>query len=116
MRILNMADTAACPDVFAPHAAVGEVISMPADQSALLKNIGEFDAYFASLQVRADRSVLDHAGKLRTIATPSTGTDHIDLNEAHRRGIEVISLKDDAQFLNQLTATAELAWALLLAV
>lgn len=116
MRILSMADVTACPDVFAPLAAVGEVVSLPADQNTLQQRIGEFDAYVASLQVRADASVLERASKLRAIATPSTGTDHIDLQEAKRRGIEVISLKDDTQFLDRITATAELAWALLLAV
>jgi D-3-phosphoglycerate dehydrogenase len=115
MLILNMADTAACPDVFAPLAALGEVVSMPAQQELLFDQIGKFDVYFASLNVRADRSVLDRAKDLRAIATPSTGTDHIDLGAAREKGIAVISLKDDTEFLNQLTATAELAWALLLA-
>jgi D-3-phosphoglycerate dehydrogenase len=111
-----MADTAACPDVFAPLAEIGaEVVTLAADQQVLLERIGEFDAYFASLQVRADAQVLSRAPRLRVIATPSTGTDHIDLAAAQQRNIAVLSLKDDTAFLNQLTATAELAWALLLA-
>src|SRR5262245_24251157 len=110
-----MADTAACPDLFAPLEALGEVVSLPAQQELLFDQIGKFDAYFASLNVRADQAVLDRANKLRAIATPSTGTDHIDLAAAREKGIAVISLKDDTEFLNQLTATAELAWALLLA-
>ncbi|WP_428938599.1 2-hydroxyacid dehydrogenase [Fontivita pretiosa] len=111
-----MADTAACPDVFAPLAEVGaEVVTLAADQQVLLERIGEFDAYFASLQVRADAQVLARAPRLRVIATASTGTDHIDLAAARQRNIAVLSLKDDTAFLNQLTATAELAWALLLA-
>src|SRR5262245_16507964 len=110
LRILNMADTAACPDVFAPLAALGEVVSLPADQKVLMDRIGEFDAYFASLEARADQNVFDRAKRLKVIATPSTGTDHIDLAAAHDKRIAVISLKDDTEFLNQLTATAELAW------
>jgi D-3-phosphoglycerate dehydrogenase len=111
-----MADTAACPDVFAPLADVAEVVSLPADQKVLVEQIGNFDAYFASLAVRADRDVLSRANRLRVIATPSTGTDHIDVNFARERGIGIVCLKDDIDFLNQVTATAELAWALLLAV
>jgi D-3-phosphoglycerate dehydrogenase len=115
-RILNMADIAACPDVVKPLGVIGEVVTLPAEQAILERSIGEFDAYLASLHVRADRAVLSGAQRLRVIATPSTGTDHIDLTTARERGIVVLSLKDDTQFLNQITATAELAWALLLAV
>jgi D-3-phosphoglycerate dehydrogenase / 2-oxoglutarate reductase len=110
-----MADIAACPDVVGPLAAIGEVVTLAADQAVLQERIGEFDAYLASLHVRADRAVLSSAPHLRVIATPSTGTDHIDLAAAREHGIAVLSLKDDTQFLNQITATAELAWALLLA-
>jgi D-3-phosphoglycerate dehydrogenase len=115
LRILNMADIAACPDVVDPLKDLGEVVTLAADQSVLQRRIGEFDAYIASLHVRADREVLSRADRLRAIATPSTGLDHIDLSAARERGIMVLSLKNDTQFLNQITATAELAWALLLA-
>lgn len=114
-RVLNLADVTACPDVFASFDIVAEVVSLPADQSTLLERIHAFDAYYASLHVRADENVLQRAARLRVIATPSTGLDHIDTALAAERGIAVLSLKDDTEFLNGLTATAELAWALLLA-
>lgn len=59
-------------------------------------------------------SVFDRFPELRLLATPSTGTDHLDLPEARRRGIRVISLKDDIGFLESLQSTAELAWLLIL--
>ena len=68
------------------------------------------------MHVRIDAAAIDAAKRLKAIATPSTGLDHIDLAAAQRRGIAVLSLKDDMDFLNSLTATAELAWALLLSV
>jgi D-3-phosphoglycerate dehydrogenase len=110
-----MADIAACPDVLDPLKSLGEVETLPAEQALLQQRIAEFDAYLASLHVRADRDVLSRADRLRAIATPSTGTDHIDLTAAREHGVVVLSLKDDIEFLNQITATAELAWALLLA-
>ena len=99
-RILNMAGIAACPHLFQPLAAMAEVVSLPADQQVLLERIAEFDAYFASLQVRMDREVLGRASRLRVIATPSTGLDHIDLSFAHERNISVLSLKEDTEFLD----------------
>lgn len=114
-RVLSMADTSACPEVLAPLERAAEVVSLPARRDTLLEAIGEFDAYLASLHVRADRDVLERASRLRVIATPSTGLDHIDVVRAAERGIAVLSLKDDLVLLEKITATAEMAWALLLA-
>ena len=110
-----MADVSECPDVLDSLAEVAEVVSLPADQSVLLERIFEFDAYLASLQVRVTREVLERAERLRVIATPSTGLDHIDVPFAESRKVVVLSLRHDTEFLDSITATAELAWALLLA-
>jgi D-3-phosphoglycerate dehydrogenase len=115
LRLLNMADVSACPAVFDALAPEIETVSVPPSHAILLERIAEFDIYFASLHTKADRDVLARAERLKLIATPSTGLDHIDLNAAEERGITVLSLRNDIEFLNSLTATAELAWALLLA-
>lgn len=115
-RVLNMADVSHCPEVLEPLARLADVVSLPPSEATLRARIGEFDAYLASLAVRIDRGMLDAARSLRVIATASTGTDHIDVAAAQQRRITVLSLKDDQDFLTGITATAELAWALLLAV
>lgn len=115
VMILSMADVAACPEVLKPLDSVAKVIELPADQRVLAERIHEFDAFLTSLTVETNQEVLQHASKLRAVATPSTGLDHIDLAEAQKRNITVLSLKNDTEFLSKITATAELAWALLLA-
>lgn len=105
-----------CPEAVDGLRLIGQVVELPADQATLLNRISAFSAYFASLAVRVDGAVLERATELKVIATPSTGLDHIDLIAAEARGITVISLKNDTEFLQNVTATAELAWALLLAV
>lgn len=114
-RLLNMADLGACPDAFDSLSAEVEVVSMPPSRDALLRHLAAFDLYCASLQLRAGRDVLDQAPQLRAIVTVSTGLDHIDVDYAESRGIRVLSLRGDAVFLDTVTSTAELAWALLLA-
>ncbi|MEX2172521.1 MAG: NAD(P)-dependent oxidoreductase [Pirellulales bacterium] len=114
--ILSMADIAACPDVLKPLDSIGDVVELPASQEVLVERIHEFDAFLTSLTVETNRAVLQAATKLQVIATASTGRDHIDVSEAERRGITVLSLKDDIEFLRSITSTAELTWALLLAV
>ena len=115
-RILNLLDLAPCPEALRPLASVAEVMSLPPNPKLIAKRIGEFDGCLASLHLRMDRKILSRAERLRVIATASTGTDHLDLDFTRQRGIEVLSLKNDTEFLNGVTATAELAWALLLAV
>jgi D-3-phosphoglycerate dehydrogenase len=51
---------------------------------------------------------------LKVIATASTGLTHIDLNYLNENNIELISLTTDFDFINQISSTAELAFALTL--
>jgi D-3-phosphoglycerate dehydrogenase len=60
--------------------------------------------------------VMDAAPHLRIIVTNTTGLDHVDLEEAARRNIRIVSLRGESVFLNTVTATAELTLALLLAL
>src|SRR6185312_7830256 len=60
--------------------------------------------------------VMDAGKRLRAIVTATTGLDHIDLDEAKRRNIAVLSLRGETEFLESVTATAEHTWALLLAL
>lgn len=112
--ILCAADITACPELFAPYAEQAHVDVVPPDRALLCKRIRHADAYLATLHVRLDADLLNHAERLRAVATPSTGTDHLDLDALERRNIAVLSLKDDTNFLSSITATAELTWGLLL--
>lgn len=44
---------------------------------------------------------------MKIIVTPTTGLNHIDLDEAHRQGTTVLSLEVETEFLNDVRATAE---------
>ena len=92
-----------------------EVRFVSATPESLAAALPQADAYFASLQVRITRELMASAPRLRAIATASTGLDHIDIAAARELGIAVLSLKDDRQLLDRITATAELTWLLILA-
>lgn len=68
------------------------------------------------LSARIDGDVMDRAPNLKVVATPATGLDHIDLAQLKRRGVAVLSLKGEKRFLDSITATAELACGLMLAL
>ena len=114
-QILNMADTSWCPEVLDILKPYAQIITLKPSRQALLDNISQVDVYIASLYVQCDSEILNKATRLRAIVTPSTGTDHIDIEAATKKNIKILSLKNDTEFLDSITATAELTWALLLA-
>src|SRR5689334_2337080 len=61
-----------------------------------------------------DDAMLDRFPRLRVVATPSTGTNHLDADACARRGIRVFSLLDDRNALERITASAEFTFLLLL--
>ena len=49
--------------------------------------------------------------KLRFVASPTTGLNHIDLAAAEAAGIAMLSLQGERAFLDRVPATAEHSWA-----
>lgn len=96
---------------------VADVEWLPASRELLLARLEEFDAYLAALSVRLERDMIARAaaGRLRVVGTPSTGLDHLDLDALAEHGVELLALRGEEALLDRITATAELAWALLLA-
>lgn len=91
-----------------------EVRANPEDRpmrpEELLEQIAGVDGVLCMLSDRIDASVLDAAPRLRVIANYAVGFDNISVADARERGIEVTTTP------GVLTdATADLAWALLLA-
>jgi D-3-phosphoglycerate dehydrogenase len=95
---------------------VGEVDYLPkATRAEVFENLAGYDAVLCDAKVKFDREMLDAAGKVRIIATPSTGTDHLDKACMSEKGIEWIDIATEYELLEKFTATAEGAWLLLLA-
>lgn len=63
-----------------------------------------------------DRDFIGRFPNLRCIVCPATGLDHIDLEACKERGIEVLSLQGETEFLQTIPSTAEHTFALLLAL
>ena len=115
-KVLELSGLTHTPEIFAPLREVAEVIRLAPSEDALRKNLPEVDGYFAGLKVRLTDELLAASPRLRVVATPTTGLDHLDVAGLTKRGIHLISMKEETEFLGQVTATAEMAWALLLAV
>ena len=115
-RILN-----AEPDRYSPRARaaleeVGDVTEQQLDRDGLARALPGYDALIVRRGHRIDAALMDAAPRLRAIATATTGLDHVDLKAARDRGVEVLSLRGESEFLRSTAATAEHTWALLLAL
>jgi D-3-phosphoglycerate dehydrogenase len=116
VRILNVE-----PEDYSAEArqilqGMGELVEEVVPQERLADRVQGFDALIVRLHVRVTDEVLAAADRLRVVVTATTGLDHIDLEAARKRGIEVISLYGETEFLRTIPATAEHTWALLLAL
>lgn len=115
-RIL-VAECAGFPE---PAAAVlqdaGTLVLSDLDRPTLLREVAMADVLWVRLRHQVDREVMDAGGVLRVIATPTTGLTHVDTGEAARRGIQVLSLRGETEFLRDIRATAEHTVGLLLAL
>jgi len=94
----------------------GEVRLADLDRNGLLAEAGTADVLWIRLRHRIDREVLQAAPHLRIVATPTTGLNHVDMEEAARRGIQVLSLKGETDFLRDVPATAEHTIGLILSL
>jgi D-3-phosphoglycerate dehydrogenase len=94
----------------------GELILSDLDRSSLLSAVRDIDVLWIRLRHRIDAEVMAAAPRLKIIVTPTTGLNHVDVDEAERRGIRVLSLRGEDEFLRDVRATAEHTVALMLSL
>src|SRR5437879_7372958 len=90
---------------------IGRPHDRPATREELLDASSQADAFAVTLTERVDAAVLDRAPRLKVVAVYAVGYDNVDVAAATRRSIVVTNAPD---VLTE--TTADLAWALILAV
>jgi D-3-phosphoglycerate dehydrogenase len=80
------------------------------------RSVGHCDILSVRLINSIDQELMYRSPHLRCIVSPTIGLSHIDLTEAHRRGIWVLSLQGEAKYLDSITATAERSIGFMLAL
>jgi phosphoglycerate dehydrogenase-like enzyme len=73
------------------------------------------EAWVIDPEVHVSDRILSENPSLQVIFTASTGTNHIDLDACATRGIEVYSLLDNREKLNEIRASSEFTFFLILA-
>lgn len=116
MNILNIEPEGYSRKAFEVLETIGHVTEEECDRDRLFALIPNINILIVRLGQRIDNELFEKAVELKIIVTATTGLNHIDLEAAARHGVIVLSLKGERAFLDTLTATAELTWALLLAL
>lgn len=66
-----------------------------------------YDVFWFRLGFRIGKNEISANTRCRYIVTPVTGIDHIDEQQCHERGVKIISLRGESEFLKNVRATAE---------
>lgn len=80
-----------------------------------IKNISKYSILVPHLYLNLSSEMMENATNLKYLFTPSTGTNHLDIKFIENAGISIHCLSDDADFIKNVSSTAELAWLLVLA-
>ncbi len=83
------------------------------DNALCFKNV---EVLIIRLARRVDSNILDKFPDLKILVSSTTGLDHIDLSAVKIRGISLVSLRGQKDFLSTIPSTAEHTWALLLSL
>lgn len=116
LKILNVFGKHFTPEAARVLEKLGDVDYRIVSQPQIAKLAPKYDAIFMGLYPELNKEVLAKAPNLKVITTATTNLDHIDLNYTTERGIAVLSLKEEIEFLNTVTGTAEMAVNLMLDV
>ena len=115
-RVLNVE-----PDRYSSEArqllcCIGSLDEAELTRREIIEQISEYDVLIVRLANQIDREIIDRGNQLKAIVSPTTGIDHIDIEYAKQRGIQVLTLRGETKFLKTICATSEHTWALLLAL
>ncbi|SIR05281.1 D-3-phosphoglycerate dehydrogenase [Alkalispirochaeta americana] len=95
--------------------SLGDVTYRRYTQDWLKEHIPQFHIVVPHLFEHISSELIEIATNLRVMATPSTGSDHIDTKALANKGVKFVSLNDDRVFIDGISSTAELSWMLTLA-
>ncbi len=84
------------------------------NEKCFWEKVSNATVIWTRLNHKISSDFLKKASKLKIIATPTTGLTHIDLKACNEKGIVILSLKGEVEFLEKITSTAELTIGLML--
>ncbi len=84
-----------------------EVTTGSVKREKLKEKLQEIDIFWFRLAYQIDDDVIDESTRCKYLVTPVTGIDHLDEGLCNRKGINIICLRGEKEFLKEVRATAE---------
>jgi D-3-phosphoglycerate dehydrogenase len=78
--------------------------------------LNSYDVFWFRLGYKIDQALIANCKRVKVIATPVTGINHIDELACNKKGIQIACLRGEYQFLKEVRATAEHTMALTFAL
>ncbi len=116
IRILNVEPEGYSPEAREILDTLGGVTEKTFDRAGLLGAVAGCEVLISRFGHLMDKELFAAAPHLRALVSATTGLDHIDLAAATANGVTVLSLQGETEFLEGMSATAELTWGLLLSL
>lgn len=99
---------------------LGEVVKLnlnhPSKREELKKKIKKATVLWVALGQKIDEDLLISAPNITDVVSVTTGSSHVDLKYLQNNKINFHSLRGENKFLEELSATAEHTWALILSL
>ena len=114
--VLNTLDISEIPEVRKIIEEVAILIDIKPNKNEIFKYLDKADVYLASASYKIDKEFLDYAVNLKLVASPSTGTDHMDIDYLKKKNIVLYEISKEYSLINKFTATSELAFGLMLSL
>tara|TARA_B100000989_G_C19462036_1_gene436662 strand:- start:173 stop:1132 length:960 start_codon:yes stop_codon:yes gene_type:complete len=90
-----------------------EIFHFKGEKSSLVKILKPNDILWVRFDHYLDKNFFKNCPKINCIATNATGLNHIDEKEAKNKDIDIINLKPNDNYLDEITSTSELSVGLL---
>ncbi len=91
-----------------------DLLRLPSPDHDSTDVLATVDGIFAPLKYYCGKDKIDACPKLRVIASSTTGAPHIDVEYAESKGVKVVWLEHETEFLTTITPVSELTWGLLI--
>lgn len=104
------------PDTLALLHENFEVIELANPSCDTDEVLASVNVILAPLGYLCGKDKIGRCNSLKVIGSNTTGHPHIDVDYARVKGISVVTLKYERNFLDTITPTAELTWGLLIAL
>ena len=116
VQVINNVDPKFSKLIFDKIKKKCEIFNIFKSRKLLINKIKNCDILVSGGKFIIDSEILDNAKKLKLILSPSTGTDHLDLNLIKKKKIKVLHIAKNYKLIKNFTATSELSFALLLSL